>query len=590
MPQSLLPTLDRLRQQLFLPGKTLDQPHVRFWLAASLLFAAGFAAMGVLEAFQAPYTVQDDARQHVFWMQRFLNPDFFPNDPIANYFQSVAPRGYSALYRCLALLGLSPILASKLLPPLLFLLNAALMFGVCLQVFPIPAAAFAVSLLLGQALSVTDAVFSGTPKAFVYACGLSVLYFLMRRWLLPFWLAISLQGLFYPHLVLVFAGMFALRLVEWRDRGWRWCQSRQTWLFCASGCVVAVLIMLPFVLAPNPFGPTVTGAEARSMPEFLAGGRAQFFYDDDPLRFWLHGRGGLRTSSILTPVTNVLALLLPIVLCFPRQFPLLKALSPQASWLPRLILSSLAWFSIAHLCLFALHLPSRFTEHSLRMVVTLCAGISLAVIVDGALRGVSHPARSWWAGGRSLLLALLAFAMTALLLLYPAFTPGFPFPRYAVGRQPELYEFFLSQPPDITIASLDEEGSFIATFAHRSVLVDREFSIPYHLGYYRQVMQRASDAIAAQYSLAPDKLLETIATYNIDYWLLGANAFQPDAVQGNRWLQQFQPAAQEAVANLRSRTPTALATTIDACTAFATSTHVVLDASCVAGELIERAR
>ena len=52
--------------------------------------------------------MQDDARQHVFWMQRFIDSELFPHDLIADYFQSVAPTGYTTLYRIAAALGSIP--------------------------------------------------------------------------------------------------------------------------------------------------------------------------------------------------------------------------------------------------------------------------------------------------------------------------------------------------------------------------------------------------------------------------------------------------------------------------------------------------
>ncbi|MGK7912216.1 MAG: hypothetical protein AB4050_12175 [Synechococcus sp.] len=582
--------IEKLRQQVFLPGKTVDLPHVRFWLAASVLFAAGFALMGVLQAFHQPYTIQDDARQHVFWMQRFLNPELFPDDLIADYYQSIAPRGYSTIYRLLAGLGLSPILASKLIPPLLFVLNAGLMYMLALELLAIPVAAFSSSLLLSQSLGMTDAVFSGTAKAFVYICALGVLYCLVRGWLLPLWIAIALQSWFYPQLVLVFAAMLCLGLVEWRQRRWNLTSSRTMWLTCLSGIAVCVAAMLPFLLSSHPFGPTVTFDEARSMPEFLAGGRTQFFYDDDPARFWLDGRGGIRINSVLTPATHVLGLIFPLLLCFPRQFPIVHHLSaphnPARSgagairWLPRLAIASLLWFAAAHLTLFTLYLPSRFTEHPLRLVLAICAGLAIATLVDATWRIASRattPIRSWPAGAVALLLS-------ALLLGYPLLAPGFPFARYTVGRHPELYEFFQAQPEDIAIASLGEEGSYIATFAHRSVLLDREFAIPYHTGYYRHIRQRATDLIAAQYSPDSAPLLDAIATYNIDFWILAGNAFDIEALQNNRWLQQYQPATWNAEANLRAAPPI-LSTLVNTCTVLETRAHQVLDASCIQREL-----
>src|SRR5512136_2221929 len=92
------------------------------WLIFSLFFPVVFAIWGMCIGFGSPYVVQDDARQHVFWMARFLDPGLFPNDVIADYFQSVAPIGYKALYKGMALIGVDPSLFNKLLPMLLGLI------------------------------------------------------------------------------------------------------------------------------------------------------------------------------------------------------------------------------------------------------------------------------------------------------------------------------------------------------------------------------------------------------------------------------------------------------------------------------------
>jgi len=88
----------------FLTGTT--KPYFRVWLTLSLLIATLYGTLALQPAFSSEYVVQDDARQHVFWMRRFLDPELFPNDIIANYFQSVAPLGYRALYYFMAKLGL----------------------------------------------------------------------------------------------------------------------------------------------------------------------------------------------------------------------------------------------------------------------------------------------------------------------------------------------------------------------------------------------------------------------------------------------------------------------------------------------------
>ena len=93
-----------------------DNPALqRFWLLCSLAFVVLYSYLGLRQAFASEYIVQDDVRQHVFWMWRFVDPELLPNDLITDYFQSVVPAGYTALYKVMAMLGIHPILFSKIL-------------------------------------------------------------------------------------------------------------------------------------------------------------------------------------------------------------------------------------------------------------------------------------------------------------------------------------------------------------------------------------------------------------------------------------------------------------------------------------------
>jgi len=75
-----------------MPGVINDNKRNRlFWLTLSFTFAILYSFLALQEAFSSEYVIQDDARQHVFWTRRFLDSNLFPNDLIADYFQSVAP-------------------------------------------------------------------------------------------------------------------------------------------------------------------------------------------------------------------------------------------------------------------------------------------------------------------------------------------------------------------------------------------------------------------------------------------------------------------------------------------------------------------
>src|SRR5262245_26107305 len=156
-------------------------PRTGFWFVLSLAFSVAFASRALQQAFSSPYVLQDDWRHHVFWMARFVEPGVFPGDLIADYFQSIAPAGYTALYKTMAIVGVDPFLLAKLLPMLLGLITTIFCFAVSMQILRVPAAGFVGSLLLNQSLWMRNGLVSATPRAFISPLLLAFMYFCLRR-------------------------------------------------------------------------------------------------------------------------------------------------------------------------------------------------------------------------------------------------------------------------------------------------------------------------------------------------------------------------------------------------------------------------
>jgi hypothetical protein len=549
------------------------------WLSLSLGFAILYSYLGLQQAFSGDYVVQDDVRQHVYWMQRFIDPDLFPNDLITDYFQSLAPLGYAGVYRVAAVLGLEPILFSKVLPPVLDIILTIYCFYVCLQVFPVPAAGFASTILLNQSLWMGVDLASSTPRAFIYPLLLSFLYYLLRR---SFWASLAcivLQGLFYPPLVLLSVGVIVLRLVQWRD-GRLWLSSdRRDYVFCAVGVIVGFLILLPQVLNPFIYGPTITAAEARTWPEFLANGRSVFFVDN-PVFYWLGGDSGLLHRGLAAPITLLISLFLPLLLVFPRHFPLLRQMTGDRSILPQLMVSSVFWFIAAHAVLFKLYAPNRYTQHTFRIVMAIAAAIVLLTLLDAGWRWTTTLPKTL--GMRSLTAAATFTVIMGSLVFYPCFLKSFLDVHYIQADQGELYQFLKQQPSDSLTASLSLEADNISTFAARPVLVSREHSRPYDVGFYQQIRQRVRDLIRAQYSPDLAVVKAVIDQYQVDFWLLDQDSFKPEKIQENTWLNQFQPEIEQALSGLKQGTTPALARLQKRCSALKTKEINLLKASCIA--------
>lgn len=645
-------------------------------LILSLAFSALYGGLALHQAFDGKFIVQDDARQHVFWMQRFINPHHFQDDLIADYFQSIAPIGYAAIYRLGAWLGIDPHLLNKLLPFGLGLLITYFAYRVTLRLLPVPLAGFSAALLLNQSLWLKDDLVSGTSRAFAFPLFLMVLDGLLIRSPKLLWTALALQGLICPSYALVSAGLLVVRALSiWMARQWQqhmmqrdrarsasstsemspnqgsarvidvfnplfkplfrrslyqplpqsshqptreresaaapsilpmiqqrlYQESKRDLMLCGVGLIVIFVALLPVLFLGQDFGPTVSIEIAKTMPEFLEGGRTNIF-DRDWLDYWLFARGtNLIPRSLLTPVTLILGLGLPIMLWKPMRRRLLLAsrVTTRIWILPQLVLASVGWFLLAHLALFKLHLPSRYTGHSFRIVIAIAAGIGATIVLAKGLEcwqqlrlpsrsqpsQLSQPSQPMRL--RSLLGAITVVVISGLLIGYPLLVPEFPANSYHRGKAPELYRFLQQQPIETRIASLSETGDNIPTFAGRSILTGKEYAVPYHLGYYQAFRERLLQTITAQYSPDAETIRRFLATYRVQFWLVDRAAFQVDYLDDS-WLKQYPEAVQPAVQNLRSGRALPIQTALDRCGAVQGDTWVLLKADCLRSMLNER--
>ena len=580
-------------KQILIPSNSPKQNQKIFWLILSLTFVAIYSLLVIKQAFSGEYIVQDDARQHVFWMRRFLDPELFPNDLIADYFQSVAPWGYKSFYWLFSQVGIDPIFLNKLLPLGLSLVTTFYCFGLCFQILPIPFAGFLASVLLSQNLWFQDDIASGTPRAFLYPLFLAVLYYLLRKLLLPFLVAIALLGLFYPQYVIVTGLILIIRIFNWEKSQFYLSKNPQHYLFSGVGLGVSLLVILFYVLNSSNYAPIITASQAKILPEFGEAGRSVFFSQNYWDFFILGGRSGILPKQLFLPHILIVGLLLPILLKskegknnnldhginFPRQLPLLKQISPNINLLFQILLAGVALFVIAHLLLFKLHLPSRYTNHSFRIVLAIGTAIVLCIILETIFHWINKQPSSQT---RKILGLIIIGFLGIFLIGDMSLWKNFSYPDYQKGQSPEIYEFFAQKPKDILIASLSEEANYIPTFSQRSVLFAWEYAIPYHLSYYSQIKQRATEFIWAQYHSDIQWMKNFINTYGIDFLILDREAFMPEYVLKNPWLRQwYYQMGNQIEINLQNGNTPPIVGTIDKCSVLETEKLWVLEAKCI---------
>ena len=538
----------------------------------------GYISIGLRQAFSSEYVVGDNAREYVSWMYRYSNPGLFPHDLIADYFQSVTPIGYGAFYQAMSGWGVDPVLLGKLLPMVVGLITTSYGFAVCMQILPVPLAAFLATLLLNQSICLHDDLFSACPRDFNYPLFLAFLYYLLRRSLLGVLLAIALQSLVYPLLAFIDCGILLLRLWDWQGGQLQFSRDKRDYLFCGTSLCVAFVAILPYAIQSSTFGPTITAAIARTIPEYLSGGRVSYF-NLNPVSFWLDGRDS-GILALLSPPQLFIGLLLPIILVYKSRFPLTKQVTNRIKILPQIVLASIGMFFIAHAVAFRLHWPSRYTHHTFKIVFALAAGMALTLILDAAFHWLEQSPKSRQRERQFLTLGT-ASLVGAVLILYPSCLKVFPKTPYVVGGVPGLYQFLQQQPQDSLVASLAGEANNIPVFAQRSTLVGSEYALPFHTKYYAQFRQRAIDLINAQYSQDLNQVIGFMRKYGVKFWLLERTAFKPEYIADNKWIKQYQPAANTAIAKLQHLGVPVLSKLMKSCAVFETESLALLKAECI---------
>jgi len=568
----------RFFRSLFSP---FENVQVMGWLGLSLIAPLYFGLTSLCYVLSQDYIIQDDARQHVVWLQRFVDPELFPDDLIANYFQTIAPIGYKSFYWFMSIVGVDSLALAKFLPIGLGLIATVYVFYVSLLLLHIPLSAFISTLLFNQQIWLNDDLVSATPRAFVYPIFAAFLYYLLRKKLIVCLITIALQGLFFPQLMLLQLAILTVRLWQWSGNGLRLTLDKKAYQFWFCGLIIVCLVLLPFALNLSTFGSVVTAAEMRTMPEYGLGGRNQYFGVNTLFQIVFDSSNGLQIP--LFPSIVWIGFALPFLV--RSRLPLVNQITQEVKILWEISIASLGMFSLSHLLLLRLHFPSRYTYHSWRFVLPIAASIVLTMLLNSGWYWVQQKRHSKLPfRTQELGLMSCAVLLISIIIVVPAIPALFlKFQGWWIGDVPELYEFLADQPKNSLIASLAPEADNVPAFAQRSTLVGREFSLPHHPQYYQQIQQRTTDLIRAQYS--PD-LLETqrlIAKYKIDFLLIETTAFTPDYLLEKDWLvhSSFQAVVKEAVAQLQQGLSPAIVPVIDQCSVWSENKMILLDANCI---------
>ncbi len=258
----------------------------------------------------------------------------------------------------------------------------------------------------------------------------------------------------------------------------------------------------------------------------------------------------------------------------PLLLPVSGVKVKDASLLWWVLAASFVLFLLAHLFLFHLYNPGRYMQHTVPVVMSIAAGISLSLL----LQRLFH-----W-NSRAAILCGVAGIVILLVQFQKTYAYGYGYKTYLHGRHSGLYSFLSTQPKNILIGSLSREADSLPAFSARSILIGREYALPYHVRYYHQIFERGSRLLKAQYSADPADLRKLLSDFHIDYILLDRDAFSPNYFSTNPWINVFQPAAKEARAAVAARKHFAITGMLQQCTVFQDEDLILLKGECLAGK------
>ena len=556
-----------------------NRKNVYLYLGISLLFALYYGAFFYYYAFTHEYIIQDDGRHHIVWLQKFVDAELFPQDYIANYFLSLAPIGYKALYFVAAKIGIEPLLLAKILPPILGLITTVYIYFFTLEILPLPITGCISSLLINQLMWLNDDLVTATPRAFLYPLFAAFLYYLSQRKIIPCLILMLLQGLFYPQILLIQIAIVGLGLLRYDKFLFKLTQDKKAYIWFISGLIASAIALIPLTQKKPELATVITAKVMEQMPEFNQGGRTPF-YGGGWFDYWLINSNGLNLP--LFPTIVWLGVGLPFLM--RTRLPIIKLITPKIIISLQVTVASLILFIAAHILLPTLHLPGRYTYHTLRFILGISSAIVITLLLNLALNWYNKKIKyhSFKPLDKLKITLVLLFSLTV--IIFPAVPYVFVnwFQNWRIGTETEIYQYLAQQPKDILVASLSEEINNIPAFSQRSILTGREFAYAYHPVYYNQIKQRTINLLQAQYSPDIAVLKSFVKQYDVDYLLIENTAFTPEYLLEKDWLinSSFSSETRGAIISLNSNS-SALTQLILPCSVVTTKNFNLLDTACI---------
>jgi hypothetical protein len=511
------------------------------WALGACMIAFGLTFYSQSGALFNPLIVNDDARQHIWWMRKFRNASLFFADPLADYAVSLQNIGTMGFY-FLASLVVDPVVVCKILP--LFLMTATVFY-----IFRIAQNAGLQNLsalIVAAVFIVTSFYMDHTAGGHAHTFGFLLLsmfvFYLLREDDLKCGMLVVLETLFFPVLFPISVGTYLAAGLWGRRQKTKW-----RILVIAVFIGIALLGMKFFFLTGPRIGHVLTKPAILSMPELSAKGRwpvlpvrsvageihvlaKESLFFVHPARFLSHAIKAVlnKTGIFLVLLAACLALKIRRI---PSRFLMVGG---------GLFVTSLVLYKIAAKVMFRIYAPDRYFEYT----IPFLALFALALPVMMAVEGMRKPRAR-------------GFIYAALILFLISAVPGTKNAGLIDASQDKkFYDFLAALPNDVLIAAPPRLADNIPIFCRKKVFLNEELSVPLYDRYWAMMRERNKEFWNAYYAADLKTIARFCRDHQIDYLIIDQRMFDPGYLRRRQFT--FEPFNQNIIEHIGRRTQFAL--------------------------------
>jgi len=464
------------------------------------------------------YVINDDVRQHIYWMQQFHDRGLFRNDLLTEYAKNYQPWGFIFLYYLFSFIA-DPLLISKILPIILFVLSSLYLFKL-VKYLTNDYAALLAALFFMITPAYLERMSGGLPRAFASALLIIFLYYLIKREYMKSSLILLLQSLFYPMIFFVSILTYIFTFVKVRNKRISFDKSTvKNKAFICLALIAVFILGAKYTLSYNPrIGRVVSHKQMLSDPAYYAAGRYPV----------------LPTPPLSEEISNNLSNILfsKILMRHPENFFVKSGILNNAIFLIAILLlgfeaarrrmffpveilflflSSVLMYKISDLVLLKLFLPARYVEYSIPIISLIVYSMAIGQLITRLKNDRTKK----------------VFQIIVFIIVLS----NYNIHKKNIGlinmsRFKDLYAYLNSLPKDVMIAANPKLADGIPTFSQRKVFINYELSHPFYDKYWETIRRRTFDFFDAYYSQDPLYIYKFCENNGIEYLVVDRRHFK----------------------------------------------------------------